>query len=65
MLLSISYYKLACHYFPIFVEYFMYSHLPYFLYIAAQKMKNSLMKASSMHAGSRSSAYGVVLVFTA
>jgi hypothetical protein len=35
MLLSLSCYKLACHLFPTFAEYFMYSHLPYFLYIAA------------------------------
>jgi hypothetical protein len=35
MLLSLSCYKLACQYFPTLVEYFMYSHFPYFLYIAA------------------------------
>jgi hypothetical protein len=35
MLLSLSCYKLACHYFPTLAEYFMYSDLPYFLYIAA------------------------------
>jgi hypothetical protein len=33
--LNLSCYKLACHYFPTLVEYFMYSYLPYFLYIAA------------------------------
>jgi hypothetical protein len=31
---SLSCYKLACHYFSTLTEYFMYSHLPYFLYIA-------------------------------
>jgi hypothetical protein len=35
MLLSLSFYKLACHYFSTLVEYFTYSHLLYFLYIAA------------------------------
>jgi hypothetical protein len=35
MLLSLSCYKLACHLFRTLVEYFMYSHLPYCLYIAA------------------------------
>jgi hypothetical protein len=34
MLLNLSCYKLACHYFLTFAEYFMYSHLPYFMYIA-------------------------------
>jgi hypothetical protein len=33
--LSLSCYKLAWHYFPTLAEYFMHSHLPYFLYIAA------------------------------
>jgi hypothetical protein len=32
---SLSCYKIACHYFSTLAEYFMYSHLPYFLYIAA------------------------------
>jgi hypothetical protein len=35
ILISLSCYKLACHYFPTLAEYFMYSHLPYFPYIAA------------------------------
>jgi hypothetical protein len=35
MLLSLFCYKLACHLFPILAEYFMYSHLSYFLYITA------------------------------
>jgi hypothetical protein len=35
LVLSLSCYKLGCHYFPTLAEYFMYSHLPYFLYIAA------------------------------
>jgi hypothetical protein len=35
MLLSLSCYKLACHLFPSLAEYFMYSHLSCFLYIAA------------------------------
>jgi hypothetical protein len=34
MLLSLSCYKLTCHLFRTLLEYFMYSHLPYFLYIA-------------------------------
>jgi hypothetical protein len=34
MLLSLSCYKLACHFFPILAEYFIYSHLSYFLFIA-------------------------------
>jgi hypothetical protein len=34
MLLILSCYKLACHYFPTLAEYFIYSHLPYYLYIA-------------------------------
>jgi hypothetical protein len=43
----------------------MYSHLSYFLYIVvAQKIKSSLMKTSSSHAGPRSSACGMVLIFT-
>jgi hypothetical protein len=33
--LSFSCYKPACHLFPTLAEYFMYSHLPYFLYIVA------------------------------
>jgi hypothetical protein len=33
--LSFSCYKPACHLFPTHAEYFMYSHLPYSLYIAA------------------------------
>jgi hypothetical protein len=33
-LLSLSCYKLARHYFSTLAEYIMYSHLPYFLYIA-------------------------------
>jgi hypothetical protein len=32
--LSLSCYKLACYYFPTLAEYFIYSHLPYFLHIA-------------------------------
>jgi hypothetical protein len=35
MLLILSCYKLGCHLFPTVVKYFMYSHLPNFLYIAA------------------------------
>jgi hypothetical protein len=35
LVLGLSCYKLACHYFPTLAEYFMYSHLPYFLYITA------------------------------
>jgi hypothetical protein len=34
-MLSLFYYKLTCHLFPTLAKYFMYSHLPYFLYIAA------------------------------
>jgi hypothetical protein len=34
LLLILSCYKLTCHYFPTLAEYFMYSDLPYFLYIA-------------------------------
>jgi hypothetical protein len=52
LVLSLSCYKLACHYFPTLAEYFMYSHLLCFLFLllcsAAQKM-SSLMKTSSMH----------------
>jgi hypothetical protein len=35
MLLRLSSYKLACHYFSTLAEYFVYSDLPYFMYIAA------------------------------
>jgi hypothetical protein len=53
LVLSLSYYKLVCHYFPTLAEYFMYSHLLCFLFLllcsAAQKMRSSLMKTSSMH----------------
>jgi hypothetical protein len=35
MLLRLSYYKPASYLFSTLVEYFMYSHLPYFLYIDA------------------------------
>jgi hypothetical protein len=37
--------------FPTLAEYFMYSHLSYFLYIAlTQEMRSPLMKTSSRHA---------------
>jgi hypothetical protein len=35
MLLSLSYYMFACRYFSTLAEYFMYSHLSYFLYITS------------------------------
>jgi hypothetical protein len=34
-LLSLSCYKIACQYFSTLAEYFVYTHLPYSLYISA------------------------------
>jgi hypothetical protein len=63
-MLSLSCYKLACHYFPTLVEYFMYSNLLCFLFLllysTAQKMRSLLMKTSSRCAGPQSSACGMV-----
>jgi hypothetical protein len=54
MLLSLSYYKFACHYF-LHLWGTLCTHTSYIFCIlllcsAAQKMKNSLMKTSSRHA---------------
>jgi hypothetical protein len=55
LVLSLSCYKCASHYFPTLAEYFMYSHLLCFLFLllcsAAQKMRSSLMKTSSRWVG--------------
>jgi hypothetical protein len=63
LMLILSCYKIVCHYFSSLVEYFMYSHLPYFPFLllccAAQKMRSSSMK-TSRRVGPQSSAYGVV-----
>jgi hypothetical protein len=63
LLLRLSCYKLACHYFHTLAEYFMYSHLPYFLYIAAMlycsEDEDFLMKIPRL-VGPRSSASGMV-----
>jgi hypothetical protein len=68
MLLSLSCYKLACHYF-LHVQSTLCTHTCHIscvlLCSAAQKMKSFLMKTSSRCAGPRSSACGVVLYSTA
>jgi hypothetical protein len=66
MLLSLFCYKLAYHYFVHLWSTLSTDtcHISCILLLcsAAQKMKTSLMKTSSRHAGVLSSAYGVVLV---
>jgi hypothetical protein len=67
MLLRLSCYKLACHYF-LHLHSTLCTHTCHISCIlllcsAGQKMKSSLMKTPSRCAGPRSSACGVVLIF--
>jgi hypothetical protein len=69
MLLSLSYYKFAYHYF-LHLQTTLCTHtchIPCILLLCsvAQKMKSSLMKISFRCAGPRSSACGMVLYSTA
>jgi hypothetical protein len=64
LLLSLSYYKLAYHYF-LHLRSTLCTHTYHISCIlllcsAAQKMESSLMKTSSRRVGPRSSAYGMV-----
>jgi hypothetical protein len=66
LLLSLSCYKLACHYllhlWSTLCTHTCHISCILLLCSAAQKMKSSLMKTSSRHVGPWASAYGVVLV---
>jgi hypothetical protein len=66
---SLSCYKVACHYF-LHLQRTLCTHTCHIFCIlllcsAAQKMKSFSMKTSSRHVGPRSSACGVVLYSTA